>query len=122
LGDREEIETGEAIENSAPKRVINLIGKTSLSEALSIIGGARLIVSNDSGLMHLAGFLGTPLVAIFGSTSPAWTRPLGGKFRMATSKCGCSPCFSKTCRYGYYNCLKDISPEQVELLTNQLLG
>jgi heptosyltransferase-2 len=121
LGDREDAQTGASIEKVEPKRIKNLIGKTTLTEALSIIAGARLVVSNDSGLMHLAGFLGTPLVAIFGSTSPTWTRPLGNNVRMAGSDCDCSPCFSRTCRFNHYYCQKNISPVSVAMLAGQLL-
>jgi heptosyltransferase-2 len=122
LGDKGENETGEAIEASAPDRVENLIGKTSLTEAAAIIAGGRLIIANDSGLMHLAGFLGTPVIGIFGSTSPTWTRPLGKKIRIAKTKCDCDPCFEKKCRYKHYKCLKDISAEYVASLAYQLLN
>jgi heptosyltransferase II len=121
LGDDDEAETGKAIAASAPNHFINLIGKTTLQEAVSIVAQARLVVSNDSGLMHLAGFLGTPVVAIFGSTSPMWTRPLGDKARIAKVDCECSPCFSRTCRYSHYDCLKKVTPDQVESLAKQLL-
>ena len=121
LGDKDERETGEAIENSSNDRVLNLIGKTSLTEAASLIAGSRLVIANDSGLMHLAGFVGTPVVGIFGSTSAAWTRPLGKKTRIAATKCGCDPCFRKKCRHGHYNCLKNITADQVAGLARQLL-
>ncbi len=122
LGDRDEAEAGRVIEARGPKRIVNLIGKTSLPEAVSIIAGSRLVVSNDSGLMHLAGFLGTPVVAIFGSTSPAWTRPVGNKVGIATTECECSPCFSRTCKFSHYDCLKKISPSCVVTLADQLLS
>ena len=122
LGDSDEAETGNAIESIDSHRIKNLIGKTTLTEVVSIIAHARLVVSNDSGLMHIAGFLGTPVIGIFGSTSPTWTRPLSGKARMATTKIECSPCFSRTCRYGHYNCLKNISPDQIVNLAEQLLS
>jgi heptosyltransferase II len=120
LGGDEEAEIGRALEAIGLKNIRNLIGKTSLPEAVSIIAGARLVVTNDSGLMHLAGFLGTPVVAIFGSTSPAWTRPLGGKVGIATTECACSPCFSRTCKFSHYNCLKNITPDLVKSMADQL--
>jgi heptosyltransferase-2 len=98
LGDSGENDTGETIKAVAPDRVENLIGKTSLTEATAIIAGSRLVIANDSGLMHLAGFVGTPVIGIFGSTSPTWTRPLGKKIRIAKTKCDCGPCFDKKCR------------------------
>ncbi len=121
LGDDDETETGKAVEATGSGNVTNLIGKTSLAEVVSIIAAAKLVVSNDSGLMHIAGFLGTPVVGIFGSTSPVWTRPLGGRAKIATTNCECSPCFSRTCAYSHYNCLKNISPEKVASLADQLL-
>jgi heptosyltransferase II len=121
LGDGDEVQSGSAIEVIDPKRIANLIGKTSLSDVVSIIATARLVVSNDSGLMHLAGFLGTPVIGIFGSTSAVWTRPLGKRVKIATSQCDCAPCFSRTCRFSHYNCLKTISPEKVKSLADQLL-
>ena len=122
LGDKDEAETGSAIEAVGPKHIKNLIGQTTLSEAVSIIAGAKLVVSNDSGLMHLAGFLGTPVVVIFGSTSPSWTRPLGKKVKIASIEIECSPCFSRECRRSHYGCLKNISPDQVAMLADQLLS
>ena len=122
LGDSGENETGESIEAAAPDRVENLIGKTSLTEAATIIAGSRLVIANDSGLMHIAGFVGTPVIGIFGSTSPTWTRPLGKKIRIAKTKCDCGPCFEKKCRCKHYNCLKSISAEYVASLAYQLLN
>jgi heptosyltransferase II len=121
LGDDDEAETAKEIADHHPERIKNLVGKTTLVEVVSIIAGAKLVVSNDSGLMHLAGFLGTPVVAMFGSTTPVWTRPLGKKARMATIACECSPCFSRTCKYGHYDCLKKITPDAVKSLAKEFL-
>ncbi len=96
--------------------VEDLTGKTTLCEAASIIAAASVVVSNDSGLMHVAGYVGTPVVGIFGSTSPSWTRPLGSNVRIAYTGEPCSPCFERTCRYGHCNCLKGISAQQVAAL------
>lgn len=122
LGDRGEHETGEAIEAAAPYRIENLIGKTSIVEAATIIAGSRMVIANDSGLMHLAGFIGVPVVGIFGSTSPAWTRPLGKKTSIAKIKYDCDPCFEKKCRHKHYKCLAGISAEHVASLAYQLLN
>jgi heptosyltransferase-2 len=101
-----------AIMDQVPAGITNLCGETTLPEAAAIIAAARVMITNDSGLMHVAGFLGTPVVALFGSTSPAWTRPLGKAAIMTTDE-PCSPCFSRTCRYQHYRCLHAITPETV---------
>ena len=113
LGGPEDTQAGNMVEASAPGRVENLIGKTTIAQAAGIIAAARLVISNDSGLMHLAGFLGTPVVGIFGSTTPVWTAPLGKKTVCAKIHCDCSPCFKRTCKYGHYHCLKNLSPDFV---------
>ncbi len=121
LGDAADAPAAEAIESAAPDRVKNLCGSTSLLEAARIISSAKVVVANDSGLMHLAGFTGAPVVAIFGSTSPSWTRPLGTKVKIANVKAGCSPCFKRSCRQGNYECLAKITPEMVAALVYQLV-
>ncbi len=121
LGDDGDREAADAIESVAPDRIRNMCGSTSLVEAARIISSAKVVVSNDSGLMHLAGYVGTPVVGIFGSTSPAWTRPLGGKVRVAHAKAGCSPCFKRSCKPGHLDCLSSITPESVAALVHQLV-
>jgi heptosyltransferase-2 len=121
LGDARNSDAAEALETASPDRIVNLTGKTTLIEACRIIAGAKAVVANDSGLMHLAGYLGTPVVGIFGSTSPTWTRPLGAKVGIAHVKYECSPCFGRTCRFKHYNCLKLVTPEHVAQLVHQLL-
>ncbi|HUI93031.1 MAG TPA: lipopolysaccharide heptosyltransferase II [Chitinivibrionales bacterium] len=121
LGDEGDAAAAEAVEAAGPERVKNLAGKTSLVEAARIISHARVVVANDSGLMHCAGFTGTPVVGIFGSTAPAWTRPLGAKVRIAHVKTDCSPCFKRTCRYNDNHCLTRITPDLVLGLMHQLV-
>jgi len=93
--------------------IVDLTGRTSLPQAAAIIAAARAVVANDSGLMHLAGFLGTPVVGIFGSTSPDWTRPLGKRSVVLYNRRPCSPCFRPTCRYGHYECLRSVQTQNV---------
>jgi len=118
LGDKNDAPDIDSMVAGTGKNVFNLAGKTSLTEAMGIIASARHVVSNDSGLMHIAGFFNVPLTAIFGSTSPEWTRPVGTKATILTTRYSCSPCFKRTCRFNHYNCLKTITAYRVyETLT-----
>jgi heptosyltransferase-2 len=123
LGDAEDGMAGHKVAVSAPLpwTVHNLAGMTSLEEAAAIIAGASAVVSNDSGLLHLAGYLGTPAVGIYGSTSPLWTRPLGSAVRTASGTCPRSPCYERTCPLHHCDCLKSIAPETVAGFVNEII-
>jgi heptosyltransferase-2 len=101
-------------------RIHNWCGNTSLDEAIALIGLSKAIVSNDSGLMHIAAALKTPQVAIFGSSDPAHTPPLSDRAKVIWLNLPCSPCHKRTCPLGHLNCLNDILPEQVFVTLNTL--
>jgi heptosyltransferase-2 len=94
-----------------------LAGKTSLIDAMALIAAARGMVSNDSGLMHVAAAFGVPQVAMFGSSSPLHTPPLNPRARVLWLKdelqLDCAPCFARECRYGHTRCLYEITPTRV---------
>jgi heptosyltransferase-2 len=98
----------------------NWCGITSLDEAIALIDTAMAVVSNDSGLMHIAAALKTPQVAIFGSSDPAHTPPLSEKAKVIWLNLPCSPCHKKICPLGHLKCLNDILPQQVFATLNTL--
>jgi heptosyltransferase-2 len=88
----------------------NLCGETSLAQLTALLAGAALLISNDSGAMHLAAALGTPQLAVFGSTNPAWTGPINPLGRVLYRAEWCSPCYARTCRFGHTRCLAELLP------------
>jgi len=91
----------------------NLIGKTTLDEALHLVAGAAFVVSNDSGLMHIAAALGRPQVALFGSSNPEHTPPASPAARIVWLHLDCSPCYARVCPLGHFRCMNDLSVERV---------
>ena len=95
---------------------INLIGKTSLNDAIIILSQSTCVVSNDSGLMHVAAALDRPVVGIYGSSSPEYTPPLieNDKKVIIYENLSCSPCFKRICPLQHTNCLNNISVDSVK--------
>jgi heptosyltransferase-2 len=113
IGSAKDSEVGAEIERLSGGAALNLCGRTNLEQAIDLIAGARAVVSNDSGLMHVAAALDRPLAALYGSSSPAYTPPLSPRAKILSLNLECSPCFKRECPLGHFNCLNQLQPEQV---------
>jgi lipopolysaccharide heptosyltransferase II len=112
---------GEAIASNCPFAVINRIGRTSLDQLMDELAGCDALLTNDTGTMHLAAFLGVPTVAIFGSTEPALTSPLGDFHQVLRHKVDCSPCFQRECPIDF-RCMTRIEPGEAADAVYRVLG
>lgn len=113
LGSSREKEVGERVSRQAQIPIADLSGKTNLGEAMVLISRCRVFVTNDSGLMHVAAALGVPTVAIFGSTDPERTGPLGEACRVIQKPLPCAPCFKTQCPTGDRRCMDLIAVDEV---------
>jgi heptosyltransferase II len=113
LGSKKDAPVGDEIVRLSQGAARNLCGVTNLEQAVHLLSIARHVVTNDSGLMHVTAALGTPLTALFGSSSPGYTPPLSDKAQTIWLKLECSPCFQRECPLGHLNCLRGISAERV---------
>jgi heptosyltransferase-2 len=112
------------VDAAAAAHVVDLTGETTIDVLAGVLGLARACVSNDSGAMHLAAAVGTPLVAIFGPTREYETAPLtraGGRAEVLTHPVFCRPCMLRTCPIDH-RCMKRITPERVRLAMDRLMG
>jgi heptosyltransferase-2 len=106
-------EIRDRLEAPAREHCHDLAGRTTLGEAVDLLACAAVVLSNDTGLMHVAAALDRPLLAIFGSSSPRFTPPLSGRARVLASSIDCAPCYARSCRFGHYRCLAEQGPEAV---------
>ncbi len=120
LGAAKEASLCAAIAAAAPQ-CRNLAGQTTLDQAMTLLAAAAHVVSNDSGLMHVAAAYGVPQTAIFGSSSPLHTPPLNAAAQVLWLKqdasyqppLDCAPCYARECALGHTRCLHDITPQRV---------
>ena len=113
VGSHKDAAIGEEIVRLSEGKVRNLCGQTNLMQAIDLIASAQFVLTNDSGLMHVAAALDRPLVALFGSSSPAYTPPLSARAKILSLNLPCAPCFQRQCPLGHLNCLNQLEPQTV---------
>ncbi len=113
IGSANDRTVGDEIAQAAGGICRNLCGDTTLTEAIDVLASSALVVSNDSGLMHVAAALGRPLIALYGSSSPAFTPPLSPTAQILKLDLPCSPCFQRVCPLGHFNCMMQLTPDRV---------
>ncbi len=103
---------GETIASALGENCTNRIGQTTMDELISELRSCRALLTNDTGTMHLAALLGLPVVAVFGSTGPALTGPVGNGHVIVRHHVECSPCFLRECPIDF-RCMKEVTTQQV---------
>jgi len=111
--DRETCEQVQGFAGDAAASLINLAGQTSLDDAIALLAQATAVVSNDSGLLHIASALNRPVVALYGSTDPNYAPPLSDMARTVSLRLACSPCRQRECPLGHHDCMNKMTVERV---------
>ncbi|MFA5517438.1 MAG: lipopolysaccharide heptosyltransferase II [Desulfuromonadales bacterium] len=115
-----ETEIGRDIEKAMRQRPLNLIGHTNVRQLMALLAGCRLMVTNDSGPMHVAAAFGVPIVAVFGPTDHTTTSPLGDACRIVRADVGCAPCLLRQCPTDH-RCMEAVTAEAVLRQARELL-
>ena len=113
FGRTEEKNITHEISRDMKDKCVDLAGKTSLRQLGALLSRCKLLITNDSGAMHISAAVKTPVVAIFGSTDPERTGPWGEGHTVLYKKLDCSPCFARKCPHGDYRCFKEIGVEEI---------
>ena len=114
LGSERERDLGNAVSAAANHdNVVNLCGETSLADVVDLLGAARVAVTNDSGLLHVAAAVDTHVIALYGSSSPGLTPPLTERADIFYRDLECSPCFQRECPLGHFDCMMGLSVDAI---------
>lgn len=122
FGGPDDAEASAAVSDELSVKHFNLTGKIGLREFMAIVFGLNAFITNDSGPMHIGAALGVPTVAVFGSTSPELTGPIGPSVSVIQRKIHCVPCFKRECMSGTYDCFSGVTPEDVLASALELSG
>ncbi|MFN3234818.1 MAG: lipopolysaccharide heptosyltransferase II [Gammaproteobacteria bacterium] len=112
IGGKDEKPIAETLSENTAYNSVDLTD-TSLAEAIDLMSVAKHVISNDSGLMHIAAAVDAPVIAIYGSSTPTFTPPLHDKAKILSLELPCKPCFKRECPLGHHKCMRDITTEQV---------
>ncbi len=113
FGSKNDTNVAALIQAQTHHQCVDFTGKTNLGEAIDLLSLSSALVTNDSGLMHIAAALQKPLIAIYGSTDPSFTPPLGAASEIVRLALPCSPCFKRECPLGHHQCMQDLRPDIV---------
>ncbi|MDH3687887.1 MAG: lipopolysaccharide heptosyltransferase II [Gammaproteobacteria bacterium] len=119
-GSRKDAPVSSEIDRLTGNRCVDLAGRTKLDEAIDLMSIADVVVTNDSGLMHVAAALGRKIVALYGSSNASHTPPISDKAKVLSLGLSCSPCYKRECPLGHLKCLRDLSPGQVLAAVDEL--
>lgn len=121
LGGKEDGRLAAEVESYLTLRVTNRVGQTSLRQAIGILSKAKVAIGPDTGLMHLSAAVGTPVVSLWGATSPIRTGPYGYQHLTIQGKAACSPCYLRRCPIGRV-CMQSIEVEEITVKVGEVLS
>jgi ADP-heptose:LPS heptosyltransferase len=121
-GSYQDIDLAQQIRQKAKSSPVIMAGRTTIKQFAAIAKRSALFVGSDSGAMHIAAAVGTPVVALFGPSNPAEWGPRGGTTEVIYKGLDCRACFHPTCRRGEQNCMKLISVDEVATASERLIA
>ena len=122
IGSQQDILLGQQILNVTKHQLVNLIGRTGLSQLAALMKGSRLLIGNDGGPMHMAAAVGCSVLGLFGPTDPAVWGPRGENVKVIYKGFNCGECFYSGCSRGEESCMRQISVEEVCQAAQALLS
>ncbi len=121
FGGPNETELADWVSSASDGAAVSIAGEDTLETLPAILAGLDLFLSGDTGPLHIAALAGTRTLSFFGPTDPRRTAPPGAHHRMLRRELECSPCFERLCPLGHHDCMKGITPEEVEEEVREIL-